>query len=211
MITTIMTTTTPTRIEVSRRVLLAAGAALLTSGGQAGKRMTSRSPYVIGDLPGFTPGIARLVGMMTYARQTTLDAVRGLTMAQLDHQLDGKSNSIGALLSHIGAVEVAYAASTFHGRDVDSREKKLWGAALDLGERARREIRGRDLQHYLDALAAVRAKTLAEFAKRDDRWLDEETPFWQGKPANNHFKWFHVFEDELNHRGQIRFLVKRLP
>lgn len=24
--------------------------------------------------------------------------------------------------------------------------------------------------------------------------------------ANNYFKWFHVFEDELNHRGQIRWL-----
>ena len=24
------------------------------------------------------------------------------------------------------------------------------------------------------------------------------------RPANNYFKWFHVFEDELNHRGQIR-------
>jgi hypothetical protein len=30
-------------------------------------------------------------------------------------------------------------------------------------------------------------------------------------PANNHFKWFHVFEDEINHRGQIRWLRARLP
>ncbi|WQI98124.1 integrase, partial [Rossellomorea vietnamensis] len=25
-----------------------------------------------------------------------------------------------------------------------------------------------------------------------------------------HFKWFHVFEDELNHRGQIRMIKKRM-
>ena len=40
---------------------------------------------------------------------------------------------------------------------------------------------------------------------------NEETPFWGGQPANNYFKWFHVFEDEINHRGQIRWLCKRLP
>ena len=186
---------------------MAGGAFLLA----AGKNRMPRSPWIIGDIEGYTPEIGRLVGMMTYARQTTIDAVQGLTVAQLDHQHDEKSNSIGALLAHIGSIEAAYAASTFEGRDLNAAEKKMWGAALDLGERGREEIRGRNLQSYLDALAAVRAKTLAAFAKRNDAWLHEETPFWQGKPANNLFKWFHVFEDELNHRGQIRFLVKRLP
>ena len=83
-----------------------------------------------------------------------------------------------------------------------------WGAALDLGEKARREIRGHDLAHYVDRLERVRAKTLDELAQRDDAWLEEEAPFSEGRPANNYFKWFHVFEDELNHRGQIRWLRK---
>ena len=48
-----------------------------------------------------------------------------------------------------------------------------------------------------------------ELARRDDAWLEEQSPFREGQPANNHFKWFHVFEDELNHRGQIRWLRKR--
>lgn len=30
-----------------------------------------------------------------------------------------------------------------------------------------------------------------------------------GNPSNNNFMWFHVFEDALNHRGQIRWLRKR--
>jgi hypothetical protein len=57
----------------------------------------------------------------------------------------------------------------------------------------------------------VRAFTLDELARRDDKWVDETATFWNGRKANNYFKWFHVFEDELNHRGQIRWLRSRLP
>jgi hypothetical protein len=28
---------------------------------------------------------------------------------------------------------------------------------------------------------------------------------------NVHWAWFHAAEDEINHRGQIRWLRKRLP
>jgi hypothetical protein len=43
----------------------------------------------IAPLPGFTPTIGRLVGMMTYARQTLLAAVAGLTRDELDRLHDG--------------------------------------------------------------------------------------------------------------------------
>lgn len=162
------------------------------------------SLYVIGDLPGFTPDISRLVCMMTYVRQTTLDAVRGLTTEQLDHVLDDKANSIGALLMHIAAVENAYQETFGVAVDLDR-----WKAALELGKRARDEIRGHELQHYVDTLHAVRDRTLAEFAKRDDAWLMQESETRRGA-MNNYWKWFHVFEDELNHRGQIRLIVKRV-
>jgi uncharacterized damage-inducible protein DinB len=171
----------------------------------------SSSPFIVGPTPGFSPQIGHLVAMMTYARRTTLEAAAGLTTKQLDHLHDPSSNSIGALLMHIAAVEVAYQRATFERRDLTDADRARWSAALDLGERARREIRERPLQHYLDALAETRSATLRELAERDDSWLEDTTPFWGGHPANNHFKWFHVFEDEINHRGQIRWLRKRLP
>src|SRR5919201_177265 len=74
--------------------------------------MSAPSPFVVGELPGFTPQIGRLVAMMAYARRTTLAAVEGLTTADLDHVNDERSNSIGALLAHIAAVEVAYQRAT---------------------------------------------------------------------------------------------------
>lgn len=165
-----------------------------------------QSPYLIRELPGFAPEISRLVVMMNYVRYTTFAAVQDLTTGQLDYLHDPQSNTIGALLGHIAGVEVAYQVDTFEGRGLTVTERQQWGTLLELGEKARREIRGYPLDYYLRLLDGVRQKTLSEFAKRTDDWLFEQTHFWGG-----HFKWFHVFEDEINHRGQIRWLVKRLP
>jgi hypothetical protein len=99
--------------------------------------------------------------------------------------------------------------ATFYGRGVNEDERKEWGAALDLGERARREIRGHALEYYVRRLEDVRATTLAEFRQRKDQWLDERTSSGSGQEMNNYFKWFHVFGHEINHRGQIRWLRTR--
>jgi hypothetical protein len=99
--------------------------------------MNDRGLFLIGDIPGFTPQIGRLVSMMNYARYTTLSAVEGLEVDELDYLHDPQSNSIGALLSHIAAAEVGYQAATFYARDLNEEERHQSGAALDLGERAR--------------------------------------------------------------------------
>jgi uncharacterized damage-inducible protein DinB len=162
--------------------------------------------FLIGDVPGFTTQISRLVSMMNYVRHTTLSAVAGLGVDELDYLHDPQSNSIGALLSHIAAAEVGYQAATFYARDLNDEERHEWGAALELGERARHEIRGRELDYYLSRLEQVRMKTLTELGRREDQWLEEQTSFGSGQRVNNYFKWFHVFGHEINHRGQIRWL-----
>jgi len=171
--------------------------------------MNDNHLFLIGDVPGFTPQIGRLVSMMNYVRSTTLSAVAGLGVEELDYLHDDESNSIGALLSHIAAAEVGYQAATFYSGDMNADEKQEWGAALELGERARGEIRGHRLEYYLSRLEQVRAKTQAELRRRDDQWLDEQTSMASGQRVNNYFKWFHVIGHELNHRGQIRWLRTR--
>jgi uncharacterized damage-inducible protein DinB len=171
--------------------------------------VTQENLFLIGDLPGFTPQIGRLVSMMNYVRSTTLQAVAGLGVDELDYLHDPRSNSIGALLSHIAAAEVGYQAATFDVRDLNPDEKERWGAVFELGDRARAEIRGHELDHYVGRLEQVRAKTLEELARRDDRWLDEQTSMKSGQKVNNYFKWFHVIGHEINHRGQIRWLRSR--
>ncbi|MDQ3949819.1 MAG: DinB family protein [Gemmatimonadota bacterium] len=172
--------------------------------------MDPQPSYVVTPLTGFSPNIGRLVRMMSYTRWTTVRAVAGLSVSQLDHLHDAASNSIGALLAHIAAVEIAYQRSTFGTGFASARDAEI-DAALELGDRARQEVRGSPLEHYLKLLDGVRRHTLGELATRTDPWLDETTALRSGKPASNYFKWFHVFEDELNHRGQIRWLRRRLP
>jgi uncharacterized damage-inducible protein DinB len=171
--------------------------------------MTQKDLFLIGDIPGFTPQIARLVSMMNYVRSTTLQAVAGLGVDELDYLHDPQSNSIGTLLLHIAAAEVGYQVATFDARDLNAEERRQWGAAIELGERAREEIRGYELDHFVGRLEKVRAKTLADLGRRDDRWLEEEASFRSGQRVNNYFKWFHVIGHEINHRGQILWLRSR--
>ncbi|MBU5672089.1 DinB family protein [Paenibacillus brevis] len=165
---------------------------------------------LITDIPGYSPQISRLISMMNYARFTTLEAVKDLTQAELDYLLDAKSNSIGALLLHFAAVEYAYQVSTFEQRELNEEELLIWGPALELGKVGQEQIKGHELEYYLHQLDEVRNRTLEFFKSVNDDWLDTEEDFWYEKKANYYFMWFHVFEDELNHRGQIRLIRNRL-
>jgi len=147
--------------------------------------------------------------MLTYARSTTLAAVDGLTVEQLDNLHDAGSNSIGALLAHVAAVERSYQVLTFEDRLLSAQENGQLSTALKLGDEGRRSLRGYPLEHYLSELSAVRDETLKSLAARDDEWLERSVI--QAPRINAHWAWFHVAEDEINHRGQIRWLRARLP
>jgi uncharacterized damage-inducible protein DinB len=164
--------------------------------------------YQIRPLLGYTPTIGRLVAMLGYARDATLTAVEGLTREQLDHRHDASSNSIGALLAHVAAVERGYQLVTFENREPTATADGGWFPALKLGD-ARHQILGHELSFYVDELRRTREATLAALTAKDDTWL--EAPLRLAPNLNAHWAWFHVAEDEINHRGQIRWLRARLP
>jgi uncharacterized damage-inducible protein DinB len=114
------------------------------------------------------------------------------------------------LLLHIAAVEYDFHKETIENRELSEAEKKCWNPALELGELGREKIKGNSLDFYINQLSEVRKKTLKDMQKLEDNWLYIETDFWDNKKANNYFKWFHVLEDEIHHRGQIRLLRKRI-
>ncbi|MFY4774191.1 DinB family protein [Metabacillus sp. RGM 3146] len=163
--------------------------------------------FKVKEVKGYTPQMGHLISMMNYARKTTLDSVRGLTAEELDYLPNKDSNSIGALLMHIAAVEFGFQIEFFDGRKPNQKEMAEWGAAYSLGNAGRAEIKGHPLEYYIEKLTSVRNRTLNEFKERNDDWLYEECQ-WDHHPSNHYFIWFHVFEDEINHRGQIRILRK---
>lgn len=169
---------------------------------------------VIGPKKGYSPQIGTLVSMMTWMRSTVLRSVKGMSQKDLDHLFDANSNTIGSLLAHLAATDRIYQINTFEGnplKDLPTSYKEKWGAAMELGDGARKTIKGHDLDYYLNLLSETREQTLAEFRKRDDEWLLAVDKTWGWGPTNNYCKWFHVCEHESNHNGQIKFLAKRLP
>jgi uncharacterized damage-inducible protein DinB len=173
-------------------------------------------PNVLGPRPGYTPQIGTFVSLLTWMREANgvITATKGLTLADLDYLADPNANTIGALMLHLAATETYYQFNTFDAKKWGTwpdSVKQQWDAAMDLGDAGRKTIKGHDRDYYLNVLHETRAKTLAEFAKRDDAWLLAADKDWPWGPTNNLCKWFHVCEHEAHHTGQIAFLRKRLP
>lgn len=170
---------------------------------------------IIGPKEGYSPQIGTLVSMMTWMRATVLRSVEKLKQPELDFLFDPNSNTIGAMLMHLAATESFYQINTFQDVPFNKFAKEdvaKWGVPMNLGEPARKAIKGNDLIYYTNMLQEVRSRTLEEFRNRDDQWLMKIDPHFFGKePTNNYCKWFHVCEHESNHNGQIKWIDKRLP
>ena len=198
----------------SRRSFLKAGA-IVASGLSSlalspEPAVTQGNTWIVGPQPGYSREIGTLVSMLAFTRVQVLNNVRGMSQQDLDFLLDGKANTIGALLLHLAATETYYGLSTFGGLRWGSWSddiKKKWDIPMNLGEPARKAIKGNSLDHYLTILGESRERNLAEFRKLDDKWL----ALVDQQGANNYAKWFHVAEHESNHDGQIKFLKSRLP
>lgn len=172
--------------------------------------MGNQSLFLIDQKEGLSLEFSKLLSMMDYTRVTTLAEVKDLSVEQLDYLINKKANSIGMLLAHLVSVEKAYQIDTFEKREFTEEDFQKLNPGLELGNAAREQIKGNTIEFYLEQLAQTRKKTFDTFRKLPDSWLFEQTAFWGGNPANNYFKWFHVMEDELNHRGQIRVIKKMM-
>ena len=199
----------------TRRSFLKAGAAF--AAGLSGFSLfpasaaQGRQTLIVGPQAGFTPEIGTLTSMLAFTRMQVERNVKGMSQKDLDFLFDAKANTIGALLLHLAATETYYGLNTFGGMKWSSWPddvKKKWDIPMNLNEPARQAIKGNNLDYYLNILHESREKNLAEFRKREDKWLMEVDP---EMGMNNYAKWFHVAEHESNHDGQIKFLKGRLP
>lgn len=166
--------------------------------------------YIIKPISGYSEKIGELIFMLEHVRLQTLKDIEGLQPDQLDEAGQESGNSIGALLAHIAAIEKVHQLISFEGRDFTEAEFAEWGPALLLGEGARQGITGNPLDHYIEMLNDVRKATLQKLQEKDDAWLYEERSWPNGVQYNMYYLWFHVLEDEISHRGQIRVSKRQL-
>ena len=167
---------------------------------------------IITPAEGYTPHIGVLVSTLQRCRETTIALVKDLSIHQLDYLFDEQDNAIGALLMHLASLDVAFQEITFRGRncmDVPELVAK-WEVPMNLDAPARQQIRGNPIKYYLAEMEAVRADTLAQLKQHDDVWLWHEQS--DGDTLiNNYYYWYHVYEDEINHRGEINWRLSRIP
>jgi len=168
----------PVKYVPNRRIFLKASvgmaAGLSTLAALPVATAAADSAWIVGPQPGFTPEIGTLTSMLAFTRMQVVHNVQGLSQQDLDFLIDAKANTIGALLLHLAATETYFQLNTFGGMKWDSwpdEVKKKWDIPMNLGEPARKAIKGNSLDYYLDALNQGREKSLAEFRKRDDKWL----------------------------------------
>ncbi len=173
-----------------------------------GEGIEEDTTNLIGPVNGFSPQIGTLVTMLNNLSHRVAYIVHALDQQQTDFLLDENANSIGALVMHLAAAEAYYQVYTFEDRGFNDEEKKKWQVALSLGDEARKQFRGKPIEHYLAIYQEVRQKTIDELRKRDDAWLAQTQP---GSGVNHHFRWFHVMEHQSSHLGQILMLKKRFP
>lgn len=163
----------------------------------------------IGPKAGYSPQIGTLVSMLDWLSNSVWGVCKKLSVEQLDYIHDDSSNSVGSLMLHLAATEVIYQDITLFGLDDFSKENKAkWDTAMNLGNKAQKEIKGNSFSYYKEAMIEVRNKTNSEMKKKDDDWfLSGETKDWDW---NNYCKWFHVAEHFANHRGQMTWYIKRM-
>lgn len=172
-------------------------------------RNISRTEYnYIGPLDGYTPQIGVLISMLNNLSDRIEYTVGGMTQAELDYQMDDKSNSIGALLMHLAATEIYFQEATFGDGNLSQKELEALRVAMELGDEGRQKLKGHDAAYYLDLYKKARKKTMQLMKEKDDTWL-AEIP--DDSMVSNYFSWFHVMEHQSSHLGQILLLQKRIP
>lgn len=155
--------------------------------------------------PGYSDDIGQMISMMDNLKQRVERNVSNLDQQGTDFLLDENANSPGAIIYHLAATEAYYQVYTFEGRGFNKEEAEKWETALNLGEKARQEFKGKPISYYLEIYDEVRAKTKALLKTKDDDWFKQ-----MNGNMSNHWAWFHVMEHQANHMGQLALIRKRI-
>lgn len=150
-----------------------------------------------------------LVGIIEDARVTTLQRVEGISVEELHWQYADGWNSVGALLSHIIAVEEYFRIEFVEGRNLTAEEEGLWTPGLEMGKYLPQLKTDESVEIYVKRLEQSRARMLRSIRLISEAGFKEKREGYNPNTGCN-LAWvlYHMAEDEVHHRGQISILRK---
>lgn len=153
--------------------------------------------------------IEYLYGILNDTRTTTLLTVRNFSSIELDWQYKAGWNTIGALLSHISAIEHYFRIVYIENRELTVAENTELTPALDMGVHIPLLIKGKEIDSYIHELSVSRQKLIKSLKQVNFEDFSEtfESKDY-GSTCNMAWILFHMIEDEIYHRGQISMIKK---
>lgn len=150
-----------------------------------------------------------LLGILEDVRATTLQALKNISNQELDWQCKKGWNTIGALLSHISALEHYFRIEYIEERKLTEEENQKWLPALDMGEYLPQLICNRSIGDYVAEFTESRRMLMQALTGMSfDRFSRRMEGYDSDTGCNLAWVLFHMAEDEIYHRGQISILRK---
>jgi hypothetical protein len=150
-----------------------------------------------------------LLGILEDARITTLQVVSKISAEEVDWQFKEGWNTIGALLSHIIAIEHYFRIEFVEGRQLTVEEKEKWLPGMDMGPYIPQLIQNLPVKTYRNQLTQSRHMMIQAL---QDISFNKFTQRMEGYDpvtgCNLAWALYHMVEDEIYHRGQISMIRK---
>lgn len=144
-------------------------------------------------------------------RRSTINMTKNLTTKQLDYNFDEFSNSIGTLLFHIATLEYRFIVNNIYVRQITEDEFNKYEIGFP-HMMSKRLIQKNDFEYYNQKLAHTENIVQQELSEVSDDWLFKSGFQKPGNELDTNYSFLrHIIDDEINHQGQIKLILKRLP
>ena len=143
---------------------------------------------------------------MEDTRRRTLEAVDGLTEAEVDASVAGLPNTVGATLYHIAAIEADWLYYDLLEVDYPDWMETAFPHPVREEAGVLSAAPGYSAADHIERLTLVRHHFLYDIAQLDARRIDEPNGVVEN-PSTPRWIFHHLNQHEAEHRGQIQTLL----
>ena len=156
-------------------------------------------------LRGYPEELGVLLATMADTRRRTLEAIEGLTDSEVDAEVVGLPNTVGATLYHIAAIEADWLYYDLLEVDYPGWMETTFPFPVREDDGVLSAAPGYTAAQHIDRLAKVRQHFLNDIVELG-RSLDERNGV-QENPSTPRWILHHLSQHEAEHRGQIQVLL----